>query len=239
LQAVILCGGLGTRLGDLAKDVPKAMMPVANRPFLEYELELLKRGGVNDFVLCTGHLGEVIERHFGDGTSFGINVSYSHDGAALRGPAGALKRASRLLRDEFFVTYGDAYLRVDYRSVMDRLLESGTMGVMTVYKNEGRHGKSDLVVRRGRVVKYDKKDLAPGMKWINYGVSALSKRALALIPSDRFCGEEEFYGNLIDGQQLLAYPVGKRFYEIGTPSALREFTRFISTASRKKTTAAT
>ena len=144
------------------------------------------------------------------------------------GPAGALKRAEPLLEECFFVTYGDAYLRADYRRVMKVLIDSGRLGLMTVYKNHDRYGKSDVVVSRGHVVRYDKKGRGKGMDWVNFGVSALRKRALALVPSGKECDEEEFYGELIKRDELLAFPVEERFYEIGSSSALREFERFIS-----------
>ena len=233
MQAVILCGGLGTRLGGLTRSVPKPMVKVRGRPFLEYEVDLLRSNGVEDLVLCVGYLAEQVKGYFGDGRDHGVRIRYSHDGPELLGPAGALKRASSLVGDSFFVTYGDAYLRADYRRAMEMLLGSSSLGLMTVYKNEGRHGKSDVVVRGSRVVAYDKRGTAPGMSWINYGVSALRRESLDLIPGGRFCGEEEFYGRMIREGQLLALPVTRRFYEIGSPAPLEQFTRFISrTAGR-------
>jgi NDP-sugar pyrophosphorylase family protein len=223
-----LVGGLGTRLGRLTREVPKPMVLVNGKPFLEHEIGLLKRSGIEDFVLCVGHLGEKVEGYFGDGREWGVRVRYSHDGPRLMGPAGALKGAEPLLGDAFFVTYGDAYLRADYRGIMRALLESDRLGVMAVYENHGRYGRSDVVVRDGRVVRYDKKGQGDGMSWVNFGVSALRKRALTLVPSGRECGEEEFYGELIKRDELLAFPVEERFYEIGTPDSLKEFERFIS-----------
>jgi len=204
------------------------MVPVNGKPFLEHEIGLLKRSGIEDFVLCVGHLGEKVEDHFGNGSGWGVKVRYSYDGPKLMGPVGALKRAEPLLEECFFVTYGDAYLRADYRSIMRALLDSGRLGLMTVYENHNRYGKSDVVVREGHVVRYDKEGRHRGMDWVNFGVSALRKRALALVPSGRECFEDEFYGELIKRDELLAFPVEERFYEIGSPAALREFERFIS-----------
>jgi len=228
LQAVILAGGLGTRLRPLTETIPKAMTPVRGRPFIDYEIGLLKRGGVDDFVICVGHLGDAIERHLGDGRSAGVRISYSYDGPSLLGPAGALKRAEPLLGDSFFVTYGDAYLRAPYGELMDALASSGRLGVMAVFRNENRYGPSDLVVEGGMVVRYDKKNRVAGMDWINFGVSALRREALGVIPTGRACGEEEFYGALIARRELLAFQVKDRFYEIGTPASLAEFERFLA-----------
>ncbi len=227
MQAVILAGGLGTRLRPMTEKIPKAMTPVRGRPFIEYQIELLKAAGVDELVICVGHLGDMIERHVGNGRKFGLSVSYSHDGATLLGPAGALKRAEPLVQERFFVTYGDAYLRAPYRSIMDSLAGSDRLGIMTVFRNYGKYGRSDVSVDGGFVVRYDKGG-GSGLEWVNFGISALRKGALALIPAGRACGEEEFYGSLISRKELLAFPVEERFYEIGNPASLAEFERFIS-----------
>ncbi len=228
MQAAILVGGLGTRLGSLTKSVPKPMVLVAGKPFLEHEIGLLKGGGIDDFVLCVGHLGEKVESHFGDGGRWGVRVRYSYDGPKLLGPAGALKKAEPLLDERFLVTYGDAYLRADYRRLMSALEKSGKLGAMAVYENHDRYGRSDVVVRDGMVARYQKSGKAPGMDWVNFGVSALRRSALSFVRAGRECGEEEFYGELIKRGELLAFPVKDRFYEIGTPESLKEFERFIS-----------
>ena len=223
----MLVGGLGTRLGALTRSVPKPMVVVAGKPFLEHEIGLLKGSGIDDFVLCVGHLSRQVEDHFGDGRRWGVRIRYSHDGPKLLGPAGALKRAEPLLDERFFVTYGDAYLVADYAGLMRALVRSRRLGVMAVFENHNRHGRSDVVVEGGRVVRYDKKG-GPGIEWVNFGVSALRREALAVIPEGRECGEEEFYGKLIEKGELGAFPVENRFYEIGTPAALEEFKRFIA-----------
>ncbi len=204
------------------------MVPVNGKPFLEYEIGLLRRSGIDDFVLCVGYLREKVEDYFGNGSRWGVRIRYSYDGPRLMGPAGALKGAEPLLEECFFVTYGDAYLRADYPSVMGALLCSGRLGLMTVYRNRNRYGKSDVDVRVGYVVRYDKGGRGGGMEWVNFGITALRRRALALVQPGKECSEEEFYGELIRRGELLAFPVGERFYEIGNPRSLREFERFIS-----------
>ena len=229
MQAVILAGGLGTRLRPMTESIPKPMIPIQGRPFLEHEILLLKSRGIREFVLCIGYLGEQIEDYFGTGKKLEVNIEYSHDGPDLLGPAGALKRAAPVLNDSFFVTYGDAYLRLDYQRIMDYFMRSEKLGLMVVYENKNKYGKSDLVVKDGYVTRYDKKSQGvEEMAWINFGVSALRKKALELIPAETACGEEEFYGKLIKQRELLAYSTAERFYEIGNPNSLREFEEFIS-----------
>ena len=227
MQAAILAGGLGTRLRPLTETVPKVLTPARGRPFVDYQLDLLRRNGIDEFVFCVGHLGEEVERYLGDGRAFGCRIVYSYDGPRLLGPAGALKGAQHLLQDRFVVSFGDAYLRAPYGRIMDALSGSGKLGVMAVFRNNDRFGKSDIVLEAGAVVRYDKKRRVEGMDWINYGVTALRKEALDLIPEGRYCDEETFYGSLIERRELLAFQVRKRFYEIGTPASLAEFEAFI------------
>lgn len=228
MQAVILAGGLGTRLRPMTQNVPKAMALVSKKPFLEYEICLLRKSGINDFVLCVGYLGKMVEDYFGDGSRWGVRIRFSYDGPKPMGPAGALRKALPFLGDFFFVTYGDAYLRANYQGVMEALLGSSKLGVMTVYHNRNMYGNSDVVVRGDRIVRYDKKSRGKGMEWVNFGATALKKSALNLIASDKKCSEEEFYGELIRRHELLAFIVQERFYEIGNLESLREFKQFIS-----------
>lgn len=228
MQVAILAGGMGTRLRPMTEKIPKPMVEAAGKPFLEHEISLLKQGGILDYVLCVGYRGEQVEEYFGDGRRWGVRVRYSYDGEELMGAAGALKRAEPLLHDRFFVTYGDAYLRADYRRMMAAFVASGSLAMMAVLHNKNRYGNSDLDVRAGRVVRYDKKAGGKGLEWVNFGVSAMRKRALDFIPKGRACGEEEFYGKLIERGELRAYPVRNRFYEIGTPKSLAEFERFFA-----------
>ena len=232
MQAAVLAGGLGTRLRPITDKVPKAMVPVNGRPFLEYEVDLLRNSHVDDLVLCLGYLGEQVEEHFGDGRRFGVRMRYSHDGRELLGPIGGLKMAEGLLDDAFFVTYGDAYLRMDYAGLMAALRHGKRLAAMAVYRHEGRLGKRDVAVKDGRVTAYDKRRSLPGMEWTNFGVTAMQRSALGGVEAGRYCDEESFYGELLRRRELLAYETRERFYEIGTERSLAEFREFISRPPR-------
>ena len=223
LQAVILAGGLGTRLLPITQTVPKALVPVCGRPFLEYQLALLRSHGIRDVVLCVGYLGELIEAHFRDGSRFGMSIRYGYERAGLLGTAGALKNVDRYLRDVFFVTYGDGYLRLDYRRIMAYFLRRDCLGLMVTFKNRDRFDRSNVVVEGRFVVRYDKQQWAPGMEHIDFGVAVLRRGALGYLAEDRPASLEELYGRLVTQHQLLAYQSRHRFYEIGSPAGLAEF----------------
>ena len=218
-------------------------MPVAGKPFLAHQLELLRSRGIQRVVLCVGYLGEMIQREFGDGSAFGVKLDYSFDspgewrghpareetdrpaaGATpkLLGTGGALKRALPLLGMEFFVLYGDSYLPIEYRPVAEFFRRSGKLGCMTVYRNEGRYDTSNVVFRDGNVLVYDKKQRLPEMRHIDYGLSLFQATAFDAYPADEPFDLAEVMSRLVREKQLAGYEVRERFYEIGSPAGLSE-----------------
>ena len=227
MQAVILAGGLGTRLRPLTEKIPKALVPVAGRPFIEYQIDVFRRYGVTDLIVCVGYLGHMIEEYLGDGRRYGVSVRYGYEGENLLGTAGAVKNVERFLDSVFFVQYGDSYLQVDYRDVMSSLLRRGALGLMVVYRNEDRWDRSNVVVADGFVRAYDKARRLPGMVYIDYGVSALRRDVLSRIPAGVPVDLSEVFQGLIEENQLLAYEAAVRFYEVGSWSGLREFEELV------------
>src|SRR2546430_700455 len=132
VPAALLAGGLATRLRPITHKIPKAMVEVAGRPFIDHQLDLLRRNGMRRIVMCLGYRGEQIQRHVGDGASLGMEVRYSYDGEKLVGTGGAVRRAmdAGLLGDVFWVMYGDSYMDIDYRAVLDRFDRSRADALM-------------------------------------------------------------------------------------------------------------
>jgi len=185
IPVAILAGGLATRLRPITEKIPKSLVPVAGKPFLAHQLDLLQSRGLRRAVLCVGHLGEMIQRGFGDGKAFGLRLDYSFDGPEPLGTGGAIKRALPLLGDEFFVLYGDSYLPVEYRPIAEFFRHSGKLGCMTVYRNEGRYDTSNVVFRDGEIAVYDKKNRPPEMRHIDYGLSLFKAAVFDSYSSDQ------------------------------------------------------
>jgi NDP-sugar pyrophosphorylase family protein len=222
IPVAILAGGLATRLRPITGKIPKSLVPVAGRPFLAHQLELLQSRGIRRAVLCLGHLGEMIQRDFGDGAAYGVRLDYSFDGPKLLGTGGAIKRALPLLGAEFFVLYGDSYLPVEYRPIAEFFRRSGKLGCMTVYRNEGRYDTSNVVFRNGEVAVYDKKVRPPEMQHIDYGLSLFKAPVFEAYPAGHPFDLAEVMGKLVREKQLAGYEVRERFYEIGSPAGLAE-----------------
>jgi len=218
----ILAGGLATRLRPVTEKIPKALMTVAGQPFLSHQLRLLHAAGIRKIVLCVGYLGEMIEREFGDGSSLGVSLSYSFDGPGLLGTGGALKKALALLGERFLVLYGDSYLPIDYAAPARAFAAFGTLGLMTVFKNENRLEPSNVWFEAGEIRQYDKKKLTSEMKHIDYGLGVLRSEALLSWPGHSSFDLADVYQDLINRRELAGYEVDRRFYEIGSTSGLAE-----------------
>lgn len=221
IPVAILAGGLATRLRPITEKIPKSLVPVAGKPFLTRQLELLHSRGIRHAVLCVGHLGEMIQRDFGN-EAFGLRLDYSFDGPKLLGTGGAIKRALPTLGPEFFVLYGDSYLPIEYRPIAEFFQHSGKLGCMTVYRNEGRYDTSNVVFADGEIKVYDKKARLPEMRHIDYGLSLFKAAAFDSYSAEQPFDLAEVMGKLVREKQLAGYEVKERFYEIGSPAGLAE-----------------
>jgi NDP-sugar pyrophosphorylase family protein len=229
LQVVILAGGLGTRLAPLTLTGPKPMVPVAGKPYLEHQIELLKRQGVKDIVLLTGYLGEQVEDYFGDGAKWGVSIRYSREHQPL-GTGGALRLALHLLEDSFLLLYGDSYLPIRYKEPWRHLHAMGAGGVVVVYGNT-----ADTTVRnnirlddQGYVQIYEK-DSPRDLPFVEAGVLAFRRNVAESIPANRPVSlEKEIFPSLIATHQFAAFITDRRFYDIGTPERLQVIEEYLS-----------
>jgi NDP-sugar pyrophosphorylase family protein len=231
VPAAVLAGGLATRLRPITATIPKALVEVAGRPFIDHQLALLRRNGIRQVVLCLGHLGEQVEQHVGDGSAHGLRVGYSHDGPRLLGTGGALRRAAALLGEVFWVMYGDSYMDIDYASVVADFERRDARGLMTVYANGNRWDTSNVVFRDGRLIRYDKRRPTPDMTHIDYGVALLRRPALLRIEPDQPADLADLYHDLVQEGHMVGHEVRQRFYEIGSPTGLAEADAYLRRCS--------
>ena len=225
MQVVIIAGGLGTRLGKLTLNQPKSMIQILGKPFIEYQFDLLTKDSVTDVVLCLGHQGQQIADYCGDGSKFGVDLKYSFEGKPLD-IAGAIKLAEPLLQEYFFTLYGDSYVFIDFKNMLYTLQKKNGLGVMSVYQNYNRFDKSNTAVTDGKVTFYSK-EKRENLKYIDYGVNLFCKDVLQLIPESEPYSMGTLFNQLIARNELLAFDVKKRFYEIGSVNGLTEFTKYV------------
>ena len=234
MQAVVLAGGLGTRLGARTRDLPKALVPIAGRPFLGWLLEALVRCQYSQVVMCISHHGEQIVDYLGSGQAFGIDVVYSRDGERLLGTGGALRRAIArdLLAPTFLVTYGDSYLPFDYGAPLcDLDAHPEALGTMSVFENVGAWDASNSAIRDGLVVRYEKGHKDSALTHIDYGAIALRRSVIAERPEDVVFGLDEIQHQLANKRLLRAFEATERYYEVGSERGIGDLEARLSTPS--------
>jgi len=227
LPVAILAGGLATRLRPLTETIPKAMVQVAGEPFAFRQLRLLRGHGIDRVVYCVGYRGEQIAAAVGDGARFGLQVRYSFDGPAPLGTAGALKSAAPLLGQDFFVLYGDSYLDCDYAAVERAYRQAGKAALMVVFGNDGKWDTSNVELADGRIIAYSKACRNERMRHIDYGLGVLSAGVLDPVPSDRPTDLAAIYEQLAVSNNLAAFEVSQRFYEVGSFAGLAQFEDYL------------
>jgi NDP-sugar pyrophosphorylase family protein len=219
-KLALLAGGLATRLRPVTEKIPKALLPVAGKPFISHQLALLRTQGVREVVVCAGYLGSQIQEFTGDGSSWGLELEFSLDGDKLLGTGGALKKARQMLGDPFWVLYGDSYLELDLQAILQAWRASGLPALMTVFHNQGQYDKSNVFFRDGRILRY-RKDADPEMKHIDHGLGLLSQSCLDLVDREVF-DLAEVYGLLARAGRLQGFEAARRFYEIGSPQGISD-----------------
>ncbi|HEY3234649.1 MAG TPA: sugar phosphate nucleotidyltransferase [Polyangiaceae bacterium] len=222
-QAVILAGGLGTRMAAWSSDLPKSLLVVAGRPFIAWQLERIQSCAFTRVVLCVGHRASPIFDFVGDGSRFGLRVEYSDEGEQKLGTLGALRHALGLLDECFLVTYGDSFLPFDYSAPLRDLVQHPqAIGTMSVFLNQGRWDVSNTRVVGDHVERYEKGGGEPGLDYIDYGALALRRSAIEPIQAGVPLGLDSLQAELAGSGSLRALVVTERFYEIGSPEGLRD-----------------
>ncbi len=232
MQAVILAGGMGTRLWPLTREVPKPMVAVAGVPYLEHQLRWLGQQAIDDIVLLTGYLGEQIEDYFAGGEAWGLSIRYSREEQPL-GTGGAIRQAQHLLADRFLLIYGDSYLPIAYAEVLDLLVQRRTQGVMVVYDNtlENTDVNNNIALDQdGFVIRYDKEAADdPELTHVEAGVLAFDRSIVERLTfAEKISLEQQVFPQLIAERQMVAFPTQQRFYDIGTPDRLQTIERILA-----------
>lgn len=223
---IILCGGNATRLRPLTEDVPKSLLLFNGKPFLKYQVELLKKKGFENIILSVGHLAEKIIKYAREEKYFNLNIRFVDDGGEPLGTGGAVKKALRIASDNFFVLNGDSYLDMDYSDMLDRYYKVGCSSMMAAYKNYNESDKSNVAIEDGKVIYYKKNPVDESLSYIDYGLSIFNKKVFERITAKIF--DMEIVNNfMIEKKQMYAYEVFNRFYEIGSFDGIRNFENFI------------
>ena len=219
MQLVIIAGGKGTRLGLV--DIPKPMVKIAKKPLLEHQIELAKRYGINEIFILEGHLSEVIQEYFGDGSKFGVKIYHIVEPYPL-GTAGSFKLLEGKLKDRFMVFYGDVVMDFDLQSFINFDKQYNSVGTILVHPND--HPKdSDLleINKYNKVIKFIPKPHEEGIYYqnlVNAAVYIFSEEIFDFIEKNK---KQDFGKDILakiikSDKPLYAYNTSEYIKDMGT-----------------------
>lgn len=231
MECLILAGGLGTRMLGVEPTLPKALIPIAGKPFAHWQLSWLAAENV-DVVYSIGHKGDLIRDYVGDGSRWGIPVRYVEERDGPLGTGGAVRLAveRELVGEQFFVLYGDSYLRVELGAVDRRFREGPDPALMTVFRNDGRWDQSNVAFREGRVIEYAKglSGQRHVLRYIDYGLTEIGRDVVEhRIPAGAPYDLGTLFSQLSREGLLGGFEVAQRFYEVGSPEGLRDLEAYL------------
>ena len=231
MQAVVLAGGKGERLEPLTNNIPKPMVEVAGKPFLEHLLILLKKNGISKFLFLAGYLGHIIKDYFGNGNKWDVGIEYSFENKPI-GTGGALYLAKEKLDETFFLLFGDSYLPINYRQMASEYMKHNKKVMLAAYDNiEDTDVPFNIILDKTLkiILAYKKgKNNPPAFNYCDAGV-LIVKRDLVKLIGDKtpISFEEVIYPRLITEKELGYYISECRFYDIGTIEMLKSFEQYI------------
>lgn len=227
MQCLVLAGGLGRRMRPATESLPKCLLPVVDRPFVDWQLAWLVAEQVDRVVLSIGYRGDLVRDHVGDGRRYGLEVDYVDEGDHLLGTAGALRLAVDLgkLDSTFLAIYGDSYLPLHLRAVEAEHAKRDAPVLMTVYRDPGRLERPNAVFEDGMVTRYEKglAEPPPEMRYVDYGLSVWRREVIEMmVPSGEVVDLAAVFTVLSRTGGLAGYEAHERFYEIGSSDGLRD-----------------
>lgn len=227
LPIIILAGGLATRLKPITETIPKSMVEILGRPFIDWQLELLSDSGFEQVIISVSYRGEQIENYVGTGQKYGLNIKYVYDGDSQLGTGGAISKASKFVAGDFAVMYGDSYLPIDFKAVEEVFSASNQLALMTIFKNDNSLDASNVEFIDGRLVRYSKQHLNEQMHHIDYGLEYFRKSVFADSSDQTPWDLAEILEKLVINRQVVGYPVSERFFEVGSFQGIRDLESYL------------
>lgn len=226
MQAILLAGGLGTRLQSVVHDRPKPMALIEEKPFMEYVVHELSRHGITEIIFAVGYKGSMVEDYFGDGSRFGVTVSYAYE-ETLLGTAGAIKNAAAYMKgNQVFVLNADTFYQIDYQRLV-RLSQEKELSMALVLRkvpDVSRYGQA--VLKDNRLTGFNEKvqEAKPGT--INGGIYLLTRELIDEIPEGKVSLENDMIPRwLQEGRRLGGIVNDGYFIDIGIPEDYYRFIR--------------
>ena len=214
-KAVLLVGGKGTRLKPLTDKTPKALLPINGKPVTEHILDLLKKYGIRDVILCVGHLKDKIKSHFEDGSRFGVNITYIEEDEPL-GTAGPLRLAKEHLKESFIVSNGDELKNINIPRMfrLHKRKDALATIALTTVEDPSHYGVARL--DGSRIIEFVEKPSHPPSNLINAGFYILEPEVIDMIPDGFSMLEKDVFPKLAKLGRLRGFPFAGQWFDIGT-----------------------
>jgi NDP-sugar pyrophosphorylase family protein len=227
LPVIILAGGLGTRVAKSFKNIQKCMIKFNRKPFLYYVLKNLEKNKITKVILSLGYNAHQVENYIKkNNDNFNLNFFFSYDGQKPLGTGGAVKKAVKFVQDDFLLTYGDTYLNYNFEKIVTFYKKKKTKSLISVYKNKNGSDKNNIFFNGKKICYYSKVNREK-CNYIDWGLSVFNK--------DIFLNEKKsifdmnlIYNKQIEKNQLYGFEVFKRYIEIGSLQAIRNFKLFLN-----------
>lgn len=220
---IILSGGKGTRIKKITKKIPKCLIDINGKPFLYHQLKYLKKNKINNVVISVKYKSNLIKRYIEKYVDF-MNVKLISDGKKPLGTGGAVINSLNYLKKNFFIIYGDSYLRFN----LNKLCLNKNISTMGILKNIDKYDKSNVLLKRGNYIKYDKiNNKSKKFSYIDYGVSYVSNKLFTKYKKNKKIDLSLIFSEISKKNLLKGYVIKKRFYEIGSYNGINDLKKFL------------
>ncbi len=222
MKAVIMAGGKGTRISSITTDIPKAMLPIVDKPIIEHQIECLKNSGVTDITVVIGHLGSVIKNYLEDGSKFGVQINYLEEATPL-GTAGALYYLKEKFTEDFIFLFGDVFLSIDFNRMLSYHNQKKSDATLFVHPNI--HPYDSVLVENDRndcILGIDSKRVAREYDYknnVNAGIFVFSPKVFDFVmePKKMDLENEVIIPMIQNGYHLYTYKSTEYAKDMGTP----------------------
>lgn len=218
-KAFILAGGKGTRMRPLTYEIPKPLIPIKGKPLLQHIFDLLRKYEIREVILATGYMGDKIREYFGNGSKFGVNITYIEEKKEL-GTAGPLNLAKDLLRETFLMFNGDVLTDINLNDFIDFHLKYRGMATiaLTTVKDPTRFGVAEL--RGNKILRFiEKPKSTTKSRLINAGVYILEPTVIDYVPKGHAMMETDIFPKLANEEKLYGYTFKGQWFDTGTHKA--------------------
>lgn len=213
---VILAGGEGIKLRPLTYELPKSLIPIGGKPLVEYTVEMLKKAEVRNIIFAIGHLGDKIRAHFGDGSKFGVKITYSEE-AKRQGTAGALRNAATGISGTFLAMHGDVLTEINFADLLQFHKDQGLTATMALTTTDERESHGNVRVRGTKILEFREKP-AKGKAFsylVNAGIYVFEPSIFTYIPHSGLSYlEEDIFPKLSESQELSGFTFDTKWFDI-------------------------